>query len=182
MGILEEYGVSVHGFDGLRSDAYEKQIAGRSLADLETFYGLLLGAGRSYKELAPECPKWGKEPKPPHWTTLQGIKERIRMEGRLADMSGHLKAFQAGAGGVVDGVAGGREQAVNFAGDAGVDRAGVDGADDRRREGAGSSAGGGPGDPGGERAGAGGEYGGEGEAGHGTFAVAGEGAPNSNDE
>ena len=64
VGILEEYGVSVRGFDGLRSDSYEKQIAGRSLGDLETFYGLPLGAGRSYKELAPECPKWGKEAKP----------------------------------------------------------------------------------------------------------------------
>jgi hypothetical protein len=33
LDILEEYGVSTYGFDGLRADAYEKDVAGRSLGE-----------------------------------------------------------------------------------------------------------------------------------------------------
>ncbi len=99
VAILEEYGVSVHGFDGLRSDAYEKQIAARSLTELEGFYRTLMEASGSYEEKQKLCPVWNRGgkcgDKLPDIKTLCNIKERIRMEGRLADMSGHLKAFTA---------------------------------------------------------------------------------------
>jgi hypothetical protein len=97
--VLERFGISVAGFDRLRSDSYEKQIAGRSLAELDQFYELLLGAGRSYKELTPLCPKWGAEPKCPHWTTLQGIKERLTLEGSVRERlraKGLIQARKAG--------------------------------------------------------------------------------------
>jgi hypothetical protein len=87
--VLERYGVSVAGFDRLRSDSYEKQMAGRSLAELEQFYEVLLGPVRGYVEMMAACPKWGKDNKPPHWTTLQTIKERIMNEQSMRE---HLAA------------------------------------------------------------------------------------------
>ncbi len=91
--------MSVHGFDGLRSDTYEKQIAARSLTELEGFYRTLMEASGSYEEKQKLCPVWNRGgkcgDKLPDIKTLCNIKERIRMEGRLADMSGHLKAFTA---------------------------------------------------------------------------------------
>ncbi len=83
ISILEGFGLSVASFDGLRSDSYEKQIAGWPLRDLERFYEILLGAGRSYKEMALECPTWGEQKKAPHFTTLKGIKHRIMAEQSL---------------------------------------------------------------------------------------------------
>ena len=102
ISILEEYGVSVPGFDGLRSDSYEKQIAGRSLTELEGLYRTLLAPSGSYEEKQKLCPVWKKggkgEDKLPDITTLSRIKERIRTEQKLTDMSGHLKALQAVVG------------------------------------------------------------------------------------
>ena len=99
MAILEEYGVSVHGFDGLRGDSYEKHLAGRSLEELEGFYGTLFTSSEVYEKIQQRCPVWGpgsrRAGKLPSIKTLTEIKERIRLEGRLADMSGHLKAFTA---------------------------------------------------------------------------------------
>ena len=81
VAILEEYGVSVHGFDGLRSDAYEKHVASRSLEELEGLYRTLLAPSGSYEEKQKLCPVWKKggkgEDKLPDITTLSRIKERI---------------------------------------------------------------------------------------------------------
>ncbi len=91
--------MSVHGFDGLRSDTYEKQIAARSLTELAGFYRTLMEASGSYEKKQKLCPVWNRGgkcgDKLPDIKTLCNIKERILMEGRLADMSGHLKAFTA---------------------------------------------------------------------------------------
>ena len=99
LAILEEYGVSVHGFDGLRADAYEKHLAGRSLAELEAFYGRLWNLTEGCEEIQQQCLPWGEgsqhKGKLPSVRTLREIKERIRLERKLTDMSGHLKAFQA---------------------------------------------------------------------------------------
>ncbi len=98
VAILEEYGVSVHGFDGLRRDSYEKHLAGRSLVELEGFYGTLFTSCEVYGKIQKQCPAWGagsrRPGKLPSIKTLTEIRERIRLERRLADVSGHFKAFQ----------------------------------------------------------------------------------------
>ena len=78
--ILEDYGVAVAGFDGLRSDAYEKHVASRSLAELETVYRALLRPSAAYEEIQKACPPWHKGEKserPPGMTSLRLIKLRI---------------------------------------------------------------------------------------------------------
>ncbi len=85
MALLEGYGVSVAGFDGLRSDAYEKHIAARSLEELETVYSALLRPGAGYEKAQAECPGWGKGNKPPGITTLRVIKQRIMNEQAIRE-------------------------------------------------------------------------------------------------
>ncbi len=99
VAILEEYGVSVVGFDGLRADAYEKDVAGQSLAELERFYGLLLGPARGYEGIISECPRWSEGSKnagnPPHRTTLQDIKDRIMTDGLIRERYGSVNRLTA---------------------------------------------------------------------------------------
>ena len=95
VAILNEFGVSVAGFNALRADSYEKHLAARSLADLEAFYSVLLGSCRGYREMALECPTWGEDNKPPHCTTLCSIKHRIMAEQTAADLEGKLKQLEA---------------------------------------------------------------------------------------
>ncbi len=83
VAILEEYGVSVAVFEGLRSDAYEKHLAGRSLAELEAFYDTLLNTTEHCESIRKKCPKWagGKnDGKYPSTRTLGLIKRRIVAE------------------------------------------------------------------------------------------------------
>jgi hypothetical protein len=95
VNILREFGVSVAGFNGLRADSYEKHLAGRSLADLRRFYEILVESCRGYREMAPECPTWGEDNKPPHWTTLRNIKHRIALEQTVDDLEDKLKQLDA---------------------------------------------------------------------------------------
>ncbi len=92
VAILEAYSVSVVGFDALRCDAYEKDVAGQSLAELERFYGLLFGPARGFEEIISQCPRWSDGSKNkgnlPHRTTLQDIKERIRVDGVIRERCG----------------------------------------------------------------------------------------------
>jgi hypothetical protein len=97
--VLERFGISVAGFDRLRSDSYEKQIAGRSLAELEQLYEVLVAPCSGYREMALLCPKWGKDHKPPHWMTLQRIKERLMLEGSVAERLRAKGLIQARKGG-----------------------------------------------------------------------------------
>ncbi len=86
MAILEQYGISVAGFDGLRSDSYEKHIAQRSLDELERLYEVLFGGpARGYAEIISECPTWGENNKPPHRSTLQAIRQRIVAEQSMRE-------------------------------------------------------------------------------------------------
>ncbi len=83
--VLERYGVSVAGFDGLRSDSYEKHIASRSLAELAMVYSGLFRTSGPVEEVQAKLPRWSPEhkkhgDKPPALSTLMLIKERIRTE------------------------------------------------------------------------------------------------------
>jgi len=83
--VLERYGVSVAGFDGLRSDSYEKHIASRSVAELAMIYSGLFRTSGPVEEVQAKLPRWGPEHKKyggklPGLSTLMLIKERIRTE------------------------------------------------------------------------------------------------------
>ncbi len=84
VAVLEECGVSVKGFDGLRSDSYEKHLAGRSLVELEAFYRRLVYPSIGYGKIRQQCLPWGPESqyhgKLPTVKTLIDIKERILLE------------------------------------------------------------------------------------------------------
>jgi hypothetical protein len=84
VAVLEECGVSVKGFDGLRSDSYEKHLAGRSLVELEAFYRRLVYPSIGYGKIRKQCLPWGSESqyhgKLPTVKTLIDIKERILLE------------------------------------------------------------------------------------------------------
>ncbi len=90
MGVLREFGLSLAGFDGLRADAYEKQVAKRSVKELETFYGALLRPGAGYLEIQRECPGWGKDNKPPGISTLRSIRQRIITEQSLQEVDAKM--------------------------------------------------------------------------------------------
>jgi hypothetical protein len=84
VAVLEECGVSVAGFDGLRCDSYEKHLAKRSLAELESAYLTLLKPGEASAELQKKFPRWSKGHKYseqlPSINTLMSIKHRIVAE------------------------------------------------------------------------------------------------------
>jgi hypothetical protein len=87
--VLGECGVSVAGFDGLRHGAYEKHLAGRSLAELEAFYRRLLNPSEGYEKIQQQCLPWGKKsPRPgklPSVKALTNIKERILAEQAMRE-------------------------------------------------------------------------------------------------
>ncbi len=59
VAVLEGCGVSVAGFDALRSDSYEKHLSRRNLAELEAFYRRLMNPGEGYGRIRQECLAWG---------------------------------------------------------------------------------------------------------------------------
>jgi hypothetical protein len=93
VAVLEECEVSVKGFDGLRSDAYEKHLAGRSLVELEAFYRRLVYPSVGYGKIRQQCLPWGPgsqyQGKLPTVRTLIDIKERILLEQAVR---GRMKA------------------------------------------------------------------------------------------
>src|SRR5271169_6905613 len=99
VAILEEFGVSVAGFDALRSDTYEKHIATRSLTELEGLYRTLLAPSGSYEEKQKLCPVWKKggqgEDKLPDITTLSRIKHRIRAGQMVEDVDEKMERLRA---------------------------------------------------------------------------------------
>ena len=113
VAILEEFGVSVAAFEGLRSDSYEKHLAGRSLAELETFYDTLLNTTEHCESIRQKCPKWvgGKnDGNYPSTRTLGLIKRRMAAEETFnsLDMNEQFqKVFQARLKGLPGGTAGG---------------------------------------------------------------------------
>src|SRR5258708_6048032 len=83
--VLAKFDISTESFDQLRSDAYEKHIAKRSLAELEGVYRELLGAKGDYSDIQAVCPRWSKGRKKwsgqlPDISTLRAIKRRILRE------------------------------------------------------------------------------------------------------
>jgi hypothetical protein len=100
--ILEDYGLSVAGFDALRKDAYEKQVAAESPAELGQIYEALLDPGLGFAAARERCPVWPAgsrhQGKLPSMMTLREIKERILLEWSVRDRvkhSGFLKQLQA---------------------------------------------------------------------------------------
>ncbi len=91
--ILENYGLLVTGFDGLRSDAYEKQVAAESPEKLERVYEALLDPALGFKEVRERCPVWPEGSrlagKLPSMMTLREIKERILLEWKVQDRMKH---------------------------------------------------------------------------------------------
>jgi len=83
----------VAGFDGLRSDAYEKQVAAGSVDDLERVYEALLDPALGFKEMRERCPAWPEGSrlagKLPSMMTLREIKERILLEWKVQDRLKH---------------------------------------------------------------------------------------------
>jgi hypothetical protein len=100
--ILENYGLSVAGFDALRKDAYEKQVAAESPEKLEQVYEALLDPALGFAEARERCPVWPEGSrqagKLPSMMTLREIKERLLLEWSVRDRvkhSGFLKQLQA---------------------------------------------------------------------------------------
>jgi hypothetical protein len=102
VAILEDYGLSVAGFDALRKDAYEKQVAAESLEGLERVYEALLDPALGFAAARERCPVWPagsrQAGKLPSMMTLREIKERLLLEWSVQDRvkhSGFLKQLQA---------------------------------------------------------------------------------------
>ena len=93
VAMLEYFGLSVAGFDGLRSDAYEKQLAAASLEGLERVYEALLDPALGFAEVRERCPVWPEGSrlagKLPSMMTLREIKERILLEWKVQDRMKH---------------------------------------------------------------------------------------------
>ena len=91
--LFEDYGLLVAGFEGLRSDAYEKRVAAESPAKLEQIYEALLDPGLGFKEVRERCPVWPagsrQAGKLPSMMTLREIKERILLEWKVRDRMKH---------------------------------------------------------------------------------------------
>ena len=91
--IFENYGLLVAGFDALRSDAYEKQIAAESPDRLEQVYEALLDPALGFAQARERCPVWPEGSrqagKLPSMMTLREIKERILLEGKVRDRMKH---------------------------------------------------------------------------------------------
>jgi hypothetical protein len=101
VAMLDNYGLAVAGFDSLRKDAYEKQVAAVSLEDLERVYEALLDPALGFKEVRERCPVWPAGSrlagKMPSMMTLREIKERILLEWSVQDRIKHsdfLKQIQ----------------------------------------------------------------------------------------
>src|SRR3984885_9210091 len=108
--VLEECGVLVSGFDGLRCDSYEKHLAGRSLVELAAFYHRLLNPSEGYAKVRKGCLPWGEgnvyAGKLPSVKTLTEIKERIQMEQSVRErlkVKGLLNARKGGHRGKAKG-------------------------------------------------------------------------------
>ena len=100
--ILEDYGLSAAGFDALRKDAYEKQMAAESLEGLERVYEALLDPALGFAKARERCPVWPagsrQAGKLPSMMTLREIKERLLLEWSVQDRVKHsdfLKQLQA---------------------------------------------------------------------------------------
>ena len=93
VGMFEDYGLSVAGFDGLRCDAYEKQVAAVSVSDLEKVYEALLDPALGFAAARERCPVWPEGSrqagKLPSMMTLREIKERILLEWKVQDRMRH---------------------------------------------------------------------------------------------
>jgi hypothetical protein len=102
VALLEDYGLSVAGFDALRRDAYEKQVAAESLEGLERVYEALLDPALGFAKARERCPLWPagsrQAGKLPSMMTLREIKERLLLEWSVQDRVKHsdfLKQLQA---------------------------------------------------------------------------------------
>ena len=88
--LLEKHNVSIGSFDSLRSDSYEKHIASRSLAELDSVYYTLLQTGSGYEEKRADFPRWGGVSKfsgnLPSMSTLCTIKHRIMADQSVKDL------------------------------------------------------------------------------------------------
>ena len=87
--MFEDYGLRVAGFDGLRSDAYEKQVAAVAVDDLERVYEALLDPALGFAAARERCPVWPEGSrqagKLPSMMTLREIKERLLFEWSVRD-------------------------------------------------------------------------------------------------
>jgi len=96
LAILRRFNISPVTFHGLRSDAYEKHVARRSLTELEQLYAMLFETSMDYRQIQTRCPRWEKGHKfdgqPPSLQTLSTIKRRL-LTDRTANHLGRLEEF-----------------------------------------------------------------------------------------
>ena len=76
----------VAGFDGLRSNAYENHLAGRSLSELEAFYRRLMNPCEGYGKTRKQCLPWARRESIP-WQVAE-----------CEDVSGHQGTDPVGTG------------------------------------------------------------------------------------
>ena len=99
LALLDKFNISVASFDSLRSDSYEKHIAKRSLAELDSVYATLLQPGSGYEEKRASFPRWGDGSKfsgnLPSMSTLCTIKHRIMAEQTAKDLDWFASQMEA---------------------------------------------------------------------------------------
>lgn len=105
LALLERYDYSPATFDGLRSDCYEKAIAGHSLDALDSVYSLLL-SGKPVEQLLADFPTWPAGTRfagqLPGLNMLYEVKQRLSTEqtlnslGQVAKFVGKLRERASG--------------------------------------------------------------------------------------
>ena len=95
--VLDQFNLSASSFHALRSDAFEKHLAQRSLADLEHLYAILLDAGMGYRQMQAKCPHWTEGHQfggqPPSLQTLCTIKHRLMADHTAMKHLNRLEKF-----------------------------------------------------------------------------------------
>ena len=99
LALLEQYNIPTSSFDALRNDSYEKHLAQRSLAELETFYENLLKPDAPYEKIQAKFPRWGPDHrfagKLPSVVTLRTIRRRILADQALNNLTHQIEFLKS---------------------------------------------------------------------------------------
>jgi len=98
LAMFERLNLPVTMFDSLRSDAYEKDVAKQSVAQLEQVYLTLFNPGEACAEIQEQLPRWtdGKHAgRRPSINTLMKIKNRIMAQHVADDLDEHVEQMNS---------------------------------------------------------------------------------------
>jgi len=99
LALLEHLHIPTSSFDALRADSYEKHLAQRSLAELETFYENLLKPDAPYEKIQAKFPRWGPDHrfagKLPSVVTLRTIRRRILADQALNNLTHQIEFLKS---------------------------------------------------------------------------------------